>query len=90
MSEEHYPDPATLDVLLGEHVPPELVVRWVYEELDARGLGRPRLEDIPPEVHFRVQQRMILRAAERATEPLRTELRAAYEYNEERGELETG
>jgi len=76
---------AALESLLKEHLPGELLVAWTIEVLDEMGLGRPELEDIPPEVGFRVRQRMLQHVAERTSGPLSDQLRETYRYNEEHG-----
>jgi hypothetical protein len=73
----------TLDALVEEHLPQEVIIAWTEEALVEMGFPGfpPRQEDIPDEVDFRVRQRMLQYLAERASEPLTTWLRETYRYN---------
>jgi hypothetical protein len=72
-----------------EHLPGEMLVAWTIEAMAEMGIGLPaRAEDIPDEARFRVHQRILRHLADRATEPLATQLRETYRYNEEYGPWE--
>jgi hypothetical protein len=77
------------NALMHEHMTEEIINAWTEEELRKAGFDGwpPRQEDIPEEVNFRVRQRMNKYVSERAPEPLRSVLRAAYRANEEAGEI---